>query len=695
MRATSAGGVRLKTVPPRHVESKFIHFRPMRQPHLCALSLALTLTLSGFAGRAAESPEYAKPPAFIPLPLGEVKPAGWLRDWCQQALDGITGHSEELHPIFAKGWLDASEIKAETNQAGDKPRGYVLEQSSYWIDGATRLAHLMDDEALLAKCRLRYNAVLERVDAGQPPMNINQDLWLKGDKWAHWPMAILGRGMLAEYSATHDPRYLRGLEKIYADYLNLSGNGKKFSLISHSGRQMTNVEVMLEAYRLGGSPKLRDDALTILRGKADQINMRLAWHEQDILTGTVNQKFYGVDIGHAVTFNESTKIPVIAYLYSGDPVWLRFAEASYEDMEKNEMLPYGLTSAQEQLTGVGPFALTELCNAIDFSWSNIWLLRITGSAVYGDRVERTMFNAGPGSIAPDFKSHVYFMCPNRIDAKHPDRKAPHVGDTVNFSPTHNPLCCTANLSRLLPNYVMHLWMASADGGLAATLYGPSETKTTVGNTRVALATRTDYPFGDEVEIKLTPEKAAAFPLHLRIPGWSGAPTLSINGEKQKATVDHGFLHLRRTWKPGDTVRLTFSRQPKIVTGVCANGAPYASAVDGPLLFALPLPTLNGDLNKPQPDVACQFALLKNASIEVVRHPMPAHWTWNASPAPLELKVAAIPVVLDEAMHLPSAPVALGTEKPEKLTFLPFGSTAYRVSMFGFAEAQPTAKETAK
>lgn len=658
----------------------------MIKSNIPILFLALVSALTGIhSGHAIEPSSYVKTPAFTPLPLGEVKPAGWLRDWCQLADDGITGHSEELHSIFAKGWLEDSKIKVQTNQVGDKAQGYILEQSAYWLDGAVRLARLLDDEALLAKCRIRFNSVLDRVEAGQPPMNINQDMWFRGEKWAHWPMGVLGRALVAEYSATRDPRYLHVLEKIYADYLNLSGTGKKFSLIGHSGRQMVNIEVMLEAFRLGGNPRLRDDALAILAGKNDQIKLRLGWHEQDIIQGKADPKFYGVEIGHGVTFNESTKIPAIGYLYGGDPAWLRFAEASYEDMEKNEMLPYGLTSDQEQLTGVSPFALTELCNAVDYSWSNIWLLRITGSSVYGDRVERTMFNAFPGSVAPDFKSHVYFMCPNRIDKMHPDPKAAHVGGNVNFFPTHNPLCCTGNLSRMLPDYVMHLWMASADGGLAATLYGPSETRTTVGNTPVTLSTRTDYPFGDDIEIKVTPGHPVEFPIYLRVPGWSGCPVLSVNDSPQTVNIDHGFIQLKRKWKSGDTIHLKFSRTPKIMTGVCAKGEPYASVYDGPLLFALPLPVVNGDLNSPVPDVPSRFALLKNAAIEVIRHPMPARWAWNANPAPLELKVAAIPVVPDDSMTLPQTPVPMGGAKPESLTFIPFGSTAFRVSMFGYVE----------
>jgi len=637
----------------------------------------------------AATPTYVKPPVFIPLPLGEVKPAGWLRDWCQDAANGIAGHADELDPLFNKGWVDPSINPKNTGkmQTGDKPKGYALEQAGYWIDGATRLAHLLGDEALLAKCRIRFEAILKRVEAHEPPMDVNRDMWVEGGKWAHWPMAVMGRALLAEYSFSHDPRYLHALEAIYANYAKYEGEynseGKAFSLIHHRGRQPMNVEVMLEAYRMGGSVCLREEAIAVLRSQNEEIKARLGWHEKGIAQGKMDKHFYMVPYGHAVTLNESAKIPAIGYQFTGDADWLRFSEASYEDMEKNEMLPYGLTSGHEELGGVGPFSTTEMCNAIDYAWSNLWLMRITGKSVYGDRIERDFFNAAPGGIAPDFKSHVYFLSANRIDPQHPGKA--NAGGTPAFEPKQFPLCCTGNLARLLPNYVMHLWMASDDGGLAATLYGPSETQTVVAGAKVALSTRTEYPFGDEITIQVAPERQVVFPMHLRVPAWCTKPALTLNGKVQTAKVEHGFIRLERTWKMGDVIGLNFPREPRVTAGVCTDGTPYASVSYGALLFALPIATVGGNLNVPQPGAEFQFALTPGSSVTVSHHPMPARWSWGVSPAPLELTIKGMPVAFGADWALPKMPVAAEPGKTKDLTLVPFGMTAFRVSMFGVAE----------
>ena len=45
---------------------------------------------------------------------------------------------------------------------------------------------------------------------------------------------------------------------------------------------------------------------------------------------------------------------------------------------------------------------------MDYSYSNEWLLRVTGDArVHGDRLEKAFHNAAPGAINRTFSGHVY------------------------------------------------------------------------------------------------------------------------------------------------------------------------------------------------------------------------------------------------------------------------------------------------
>jgi len=58
-------------------------------------------TYAGNYTRLAEPPTA---PALVPLPLGQVQPSGWLRDWAVAARNGITSHLDERSVVFRNAW---------------------------------------------------------------------------------------------------------------------------------------------------------------------------------------------------------------------------------------------------------------------------------------------------------------------------------------------------------------------------------------------------------------------------------------------------------------------------------------------------------------------------------------------------------------------------------------------------------------
>jgi len=75
------------------------------------------------------------PRAFEPLALGQVRPAGWLRDQLLIQADGLTGHLADFWPDVARSqWI------------GGDAEGW--ERGPYWLDGLIPLAVLIDDARL-------------------------------------------------------------------------------------------------------------------------------------------------------------------------------------------------------------------------------------------------------------------------------------------------------------------------------------------------------------------------------------------------------------------------------------------------------------------------------------------------------------------------------------------------------------------
>ena len=227
-----------------------------------------------------------------------------------------------------------------------------------------------------------------------------------------------------------------------------------------------------------------------------------------------------------------------------------------------------------------------------------------------------------------------------------------------------PLCCTAALNRILPNYVQGMWMKTASGGIAATLYGPCTFETELPVGKVAFAERTEYPFDERIVLNVTAAPGKEFPLRLRIPGWCSAAEIAVNGAAVRPPVKNGFATLTRAWKTGDAVTLRFPMTPVAWDFRDNNeyGRLRRSLYVGPLLFAAAVPakddnTPAGPFVEP---VLPQVAEPKSWTVE--RRPLPKVWSWQLDEAPVRLHVSAA--------------------DGQPLTLVPYGCTKLRISAFG-------------
>ena len=138
------------------------------------------------------------PPAFVPLPLGSIKPAGWLKDQLRIQAAGLSGHLDEFWPdIKESAWF------------GGKAEGW--ERVPYWLDGVVPLAYVLDDAALKAKVKKAIDYILDHQHA---------DGWLGpvGDSQKHkpydvWPLFPLFKALTQYQEATGDPRVVPALLK--------------------------------------------------------------------------------------------------------------------------------------------------------------------------------------------------------------------------------------------------------------------------------------------------------------------------------------------------------------------------------------------------------------------------------------------------------------------------------------------------
>jgi uncharacterized protein len=547
---------------------------------------ALPLTAASTTSAAAEAAQSdrrlapASAGAFTELPVGAVRPEGWLLKQLQKQADGVTSHLQHLYaPFTSSAWL--------SDEPDPKGSWWPWEVRGYWCDGTLRCGLLLQNQKLIdaASRPIEYTFSHPASDGYLGPSSLRA----AGDA-NRWPHAVFFRAAMAWHDTTQDPAIIAGLRRHYLE--------SKFNYIAD--RATTNVEAMLWTYERTGEERLlrlAEDSWARSQKFLAMADGSFGLTEQSWLTPGPCREVHGV------TYAELTKIPVLLYRATGDERYLRAAVGAQRKIFEHHLLPGGVPSTSEVLSTTTARDAHEVCNAIDYPWTWGYLLGATGDATYGDHIERATFNGLPGSIKKDFKALQYYSSPNQfICTGHSDHVSSMKGTPLATikewrylqrmsyrpSPGHSVVCCPGNLSRGLPNYITRMWMADTKGkGLVATLHGPSRVKHRVGaaRTEVEIHAETAYPYAETIVFRLKTPGDVEFPLHLRIPGWCKTPQLSINDrDTAMPSLREGFATLRRVWRNGDTVRLqlpmtiTTSRWPE--DGVVIER--------GPLVYAYPI-----------------------------------------------------------------------------------------------------------
>jgi len=146
-------------------------------------------------------------------------------------------------------------------------------------------------------------------------------------------------------------------------------------------------------------------------------------------------------------------------------------------------------------------------------------------------------------------------------------------------------CCQHNVSHGWPYYAEELWLATADGGVCASLYAASEVSAKVaGGTSVKIAEETDYPFSDTVTLKFSTTQ----PVNPAIPAHSPLVHGRVGkGQRQSGAVRRQAADVcgdGARVKDGDTVSLRLPMRVSIQKWEKNHDA--VSVNYGPLTFSL-------------------------------------------------------------------------------------------------------------
>ena len=482
--------------------------------------------------------------AYIKLPLGAVKPAGWLKNQLEIQAAGLTGNIDDFWPdLVNSSWRGGS--------------GEAWERGPYFLDGLVPLAYLLNDEHLITKVKTWIEPILASArDTGWYGPVKNKD---------RWPLAVANKVLMQYYEASGDKRALDVLTK-YFRYLHDSKPDwpdKEWRGV----RAMENAVTGYWLYRQTGEPWILETISSIQKNSSDWTSYyeKFPWDS----AASVNKKIplnWGPEglTAHVVNNAMAIKYPGLWFQQSKDD---RFKKAVYTGIQKydrNHGQAGGRFSGDEHLSGKSPSQGSELCSVVEYMFSLEELYEIFGDNKLADRLELLAYNSLPGTTTPDMWAHQYDQQANQVIVSAAKRNWTTNGDYSNiYGLMPDFACCLANMHQGWPKFVESMWMATNDNGLVLVSYGPSVVKAKVGNGHeVTLLEETNYPFNGSVSITVNTSDAVRFPIEVRIPAWADSVTLKFKGTVVKVKNQASYK-IDERWRNGDKILIELPMQLRV------------------------------------------------------------------------------------------------------------------------------------
>ena len=341
----------------------------------------------------------------------------------------------------------------------------------------------------------------------------------------------------------------------------------------------TNPENLFIAWRRGAGPRYRDLAVRFLDNAT--------WFDplsrgENVLAGK-----------HAYSYVNSLSSAMQAYLTLGSGKHLRAARNAF-DMLAAQSYPTGGWGPDEKLMAPdGPELYTSLtathnsfetpCGAYAHFKLTRYLLRVTRDARYGDSMERVMFNTVLGARPMHADGRAFYYADYNVAGR-------------KVYSNHRFPCCSGTLPQVATDYGINAYFREPHG-LYVNLYLPSSVRWVQGGARCTLTQSGDYPFADEVSLRLSAQQPREFTLYLRIPAWAVGARIEVNGKPCAGAIEPGsFAAVTRRWLDGDRIDLELPRALRL-EALDRTHADTVALVAGPLVL-FPIRT-GGELAGPR------------------------------------------------------------------------------------------------
>ena len=455
------------------------------------------------------------PFALEPLPLGSIKPLGWIKDQLQLMADGLAGSQYEFYDI----------VKHSTWVGGHSEYSPLNEALPYWLNGLVPLAYSIDNDRLKSQVLDALGQVLDRQDP---------DGWLgpepRGhrDLWARFPLC-LGLIQLVEADPIQGARIIPALHRFVARMHTILINGRGFldfwgtvrygdMIIPlqwlYENYPQDNAELLLDTMKL-----LMDNGFHWTEYWTDS---RFIFQDLDTVVPKIGDSSYRYRHSHAVNVGQGLSTGATLYRFVKNESLLEANRRGVEWTFAYHGDVAGSIIGDEREAGLAPNRGSELCTAVETMYSLSYLYQVMGDNSFADRCELAAFNALPVSITGNHWARQYLAVANEPFAwtiHGPNSFYNGGAEALVYGLDTNYPCCTVNMPQGLPKFLSASFVRVGSEGVGHALLGPASVKTsTASGTAVEITCRTKYPFEHSLEYEV--QASGSFTLYLRVPAWS-------------------------------------------------------------------------------------------------------------------------------------------------------------------------------
>ena len=531
------------------------------------------------------------PLAFEPLPLGSIKPVGWLRDQLELMANGLPGRMHEFYRLVRDApWLD-----------GDSEYSPLNEAFPYWFNGVVPLAFGTDDQRL----KEVVLAAAEQIVAHQ-----SNDGWLGPEEdvrqrnfWGRYPL-FLGLAQLADVEPQMSSRVaiVIAMHKFVDVMHSMLSDGHQGYVWkpgdqfdeqwgrSRAADMIMALQWLYEKYPRGNEEKIHHCMMYLYEKAYDWSQ----WFSEDqyirddvdtFPTDVTNSLFPFL---HGVNAGQGLKAGAVMRRLVHDDSLVNSTRNGVNWTFQYHGTPSGAIIGDERQSGLSPVRGTELCSVVETMFSLSYLYHALGDRDFAERAEMAAYNALPVMVMPGWWAHQYIAQTNQ-PVSHRLSKTPFwnvgpLGQTFGTEPNYP--CCTVDFPQGYPKFVSATFVREGLDGIAHALLGPAEVRTKTKNGHhVHIRCKTNYPFSHRLEYHIKAKGPLQF--SFRIPSWAilDESHVWLNGRPIDVQPDP-LTGLQRIFLRKGSHRIEAEFGARIRVEQRANNT--VSIYHGALLYAIPV-----------------------------------------------------------------------------------------------------------